>query len=122
MTPEEEAWREFYEEIKLRVAMWPAWKRRAAAAGLFAKSSEERVKDRRMTKDEALGLIDRYCSIAKERTVAGEVITGLRSRFPKDGSEGKAMRWLGFIQGALYAANVFTLEELKVHSRDKIVL
>ena len=75
-----------------------------------------------MTKDEALDLIDRYCSIAKERTIASEVITGLRSRFPKDGSEGKAMRWLGFMQGALYAANVFTLEELKVHSRDKIVL
>ncbi len=74
-----------------------------------------------MTKDEALDLIDRYCSIAKERAVADEVVTGLRSRFPKDGSEGKAMRWLGFMQGALYAANVFTLEELKVHSRDKVI-
>lgn len=29
----------------------------------------------------------------------------------------KAMRWLGFIQGVLWAKQIFTLEELKNHSR-----
>lgn len=29
----------------------------------------------------------------------------------------KAMRWLGFIQGVLCARGVFTLEELRAHSR-----
>ncbi len=74
-----------------------------------------------MTKDEALDLIDKYCSLVKELGGHNEVITGLRSRFPEDGSEGKAMRWLGFMQGVLYITNIFTLDELKVHSRDKII-
>jgi hypothetical protein len=29
----------------------------------------------------------------------------------------KCMRWLGFIQGVLWSTSVFTLEELKDHSR-----
>lgn len=29
----------------------------------------------------------------------------------------KANRWLGFIQGVLWAENVFTIEELKAHNR-----
>lgn len=29
----------------------------------------------------------------------------------------KGMRWLGFIQGVLYSLDLFTLEELKDHSR-----
>jgi hypothetical protein len=38
-------------------------------------------------------------------------------RFPADGAEDKAMRWLGFVQGALYVKGIFTLEQLKEHSR-----
>jgi hypothetical protein len=34
-----------------------------------------------------------------------------------DGSEKKAMRWLGFIQGAVYARGYFTLEQIKEHSQ-----
>ena len=74
-----------------------------------------------MTKDEALDLMDQYCSLVKELGGHNETVTGLRSRFPEDGSEKKAMRWLGFMQGILYITEIFTLEELKVHSRDKVV-
>lgn len=31
----------------------------------------------------------------------------------------KGMRWLGFIQGLLYAHGIYTLEELKLHNRSK---
>jgi hypothetical protein len=74
-----------------------------------------------MTKDEALDLVDQYCSLVKELGGHNEIVTGLRSRFPEDGSEKKAMRWLGFMQGVLYITEIFTLEELKIHSRDKVV-
>jgi hypothetical protein len=33
------------------------------------------------------------------------------------GQVDKAMRWLGFIQGVLCARGVFTLDELRAHSR-----
>ena len=33
------------------------------------------------------------------------------------GEVDKAMRWLGFIQGVLCAKGVFTLDELRAHSR-----
>jgi hypothetical protein len=69
-----------------------------------------------MTKDEALDLIDQYCTCVESDD---ETVTRLRSRFPPDGSENKAMRWLGFMQGVLYTTGRFTLEELKAHSRDK---
>lgn len=29
----------------------------------------------------------------------------------------KAMRWLGFMQGALWSIDIFSLDELKDHSR-----
>lgn len=74
-----------------------------------------------MTKDEALELMDQYCSIVKELGGKDEIVTGLRSRFPEDGSTSKAMRWLGFMQGVLYITGIFKLDELKVHSRDKVV-
>lgn len=35
----------------------------------------------------------------------------------EEGRTEKCMRWLGFIQGVLWMAGVFTLEELKNHSR-----
>jgi hypothetical protein len=36
-------------------------------------------------------------------------------------SDNKIMRWLGFIQGALVANFVYSLEEVKEHSRTKKV-
>lgn len=38
-------------------------------------------------------------------------------RFVDDGRIEKAMRWLGFLQGALWRCGRFTLNELKKHSR-----
>ncbi len=37
--------------------------------------------------------------------------------FVREGRLGKAFRWLGFMQGALYCQGVYTLEELKNHNR-----
>jgi len=73
-----------------------------------------------MNKSEALHLIKEYCAAAV-RLSWGEAITGLRSRFPDDGSENKAMRWLGFIQGVHFARGSYSLESLKDHSRVKAV-
>jgi hypothetical protein len=70
-----------------------------------------------MTKDTALDLIDQYCGHMRSRRDNDETLTGMRDRWPEDGSERKAMRWLGFIQGAAYVSGYFTLEELKEHSR-----
>jgi len=74
-----------------------------------------------MTKDDALNLISSYCEITKNRGFEDEIVTGLRGRFPPEGSEAKAMRWLGFMQGALYTHKVFTLDELKKHSMERSV-
>lgn len=69
-----------------------------------------------MTKEEALTLICDYCEAMKERGCEDETIIGLHSRFPPEGSEAKAMRWLGFMQGALYQMKIYSLEDLKQHS------
>ena len=37
--------------------------------------------------------------------------------FLNEGRREKVMRWLGFIQGALWSQNLFTLEDLKNHNR-----
>lgn len=77
-----------------------------------------------MTKDDALLLIERYGEHLKKHGEEDPVLTEIRSRFPEDGSEKKAMRWLGFMQGALYMlkrfghGRGFTLDALKDHSRD----
>lgn len=74
-----------------------------------------------MTKDEALQLIKNYCEYLK---VSGEVdstLTDLIDRFPDTGSEAKAMRWLGFIQGALYHKGLFKLDDLKTHNKYKYI-
>lgn len=75
-----------------------------------------------MTRAEALHLIHLYCDILERDDEQDETLTGLRSRFPEDGSAQKAMRWLGFIQGALYVRGRFTLEDLKKHSKSRSVL
>ena len=30
--------------------------------------------------------------------------------------EGKAFRWLGFVQGALWAAGIFTIDDMRTHN------
>ena len=74
-----------------------------------------------MTKEDALSLISQYCIQLKDRSEKDETMTGLRDRFPEDGSEGKAMRWLGFMQGFLYQKRICTLDELKEHSKTRHV-
>ena len=74
-----------------------------------------------MTKEQALELIKQYCKILENFREPDTVLTELVKRWPEDGSEAKAMRWLGFIQGALYAYGYYSLEEVKDHSREKKV-
>ena len=76
-----------------------------------------------MTKEEALELIDQYCTVLKKDVVEyHEILTGLRDRFPRDGNEAKAMRWLGFMQGSLWTHGIYPLDELKRHSKERKVL
>lgn len=39
--------------------------------------------------------------------------------FIKEGRTGKVFRWLGFIQGCLWATRQYSLEDLKNHNRPK---
>lgn len=80
-----------------------------------------------MNKSEALELMRQYTVDLANRRLSqwptrrhqrGHLLS-MTMRFPEDGSERKAMRWLGFMQGALWMAGIFTLEELKEHSRRK---
>ena len=66
-----------------------------------------------MNKNQALELLVVYSHLEIEDSP----IQGMRFRFPEDGSEAKAMRWLGFAQGWLVASDVYTLEECKLHSK-----
>lgn len=75
-----------------------------------------------MTKEDALNLISQYCTHLRDISEPDDTLSGLDTRFPDDGSEKKAMRWLGFMQGALYTKGIFSLEELKEHSRTKNVV
>ena len=90
-----------------------------------------------MTRDEALGLLREYCDIIRRdlegprtmdlsqlREDNDELLreaVGMSERFPVGGSEGKAMRWLGYIQGILRATGFYSLEELKEHSKNGTV-
>ena len=74
-----------------------------------------------MMKDDALFMIAQYCVAMKDRGCEDPIIIGLIDRFPADGSGAKAMRWLGFMQGALYAQGAYTLEDLKQHSLNRSV-
>lgn len=71
-----------------------------------------------MVKNDALMLIERYGDLLKADGEEDTTLTEIRSRFPEDGSEKKAMRWLGFMQGVLYEKERFTLDEIKKHSMD----
>jgi len=65
-----------------------------------------------MTKEQALRLMHAY---AEYTSLAH--LRGMPARVTEDFSIEKTMRWLGFMQGALWSSERFTLEELKEHSR-----
>jgi hypothetical protein len=72
----------------------------------------------------ALKLIRRYTDEFKAEfghiNAHDAVLTELADRFPEDGSKNKAMRWLGFAQGVSYEMGMYSLDELKEHSREAI--
>ena len=70
-----------------------------------------------MTKEQALSLIFRY-QYESQGDDGLSVLHTIRTRFPADGSQNKAMRWLGFSQGCVYQAGKYTLDDLKEHSRE----
>lgn len=49
----------------------------------------------------------RYCTTMVPRAL----------EFIEEGEIDKAHRWLGFIQGVMWVEKIYTLEELKEHSR-----
>lgn len=57
-------------------------------------------------------------------TRENETLTGLWDRYEAlpEHSPDKAMRWLGFAQGVAYALNLYTLDEIKEHSRFAVAL
>lgn len=74
-----------------------------------------------MTKEQALELLDFYDKKASECPIGSVgIVAGMRERFPEDGSEKKAMRWLGFAQGIMVATGLFPLERVKQHSKEKV--
>ena len=73
-----------------------------------------------MTREEALGLIEQYAGWADDSI--DDVLYDIDKRFPADGSENKAMRWLGFCQGVLVERGIFTLDDVKHHSKNKTVM
>lgn len=78
-----------------------------------------------MRRETALALLRRYTDdfgrefgpeLLPDQDIERSLI-GLFDRFPADGSTDKAMRWLGFAQGAAYSFGLYPLDELKEHSR-----
>ena len=69
-----------------------------------------------MTKETALKLITEYDQLAREQ-LRDTPLIGISSRFPDNGDVLKAMRWLGYCQGVLNALGVFSLDDLKEHTR-----
>lgn len=71
-----------------------------------------------MTKEQAVRLMRAYGEFAaKFKTARFVHMRGMPERVTPEFSIGKTMRWLGFMQGALWAFEWFTLEDLKEHSR-----
>lgn len=62
-------------------------------------------------------MVQQYSSEMASWGCRDRVVIDMYSRFPDDGSQNKAMRWLGFLQGCAYALGAFSLDELKEHSR-----
>lgn len=75
-----------------------------------------------MSKDEALSLLKEYCEYVKDDYSNFKHLTEMYQRFPKDGPEDKAMRWLGYMQGYCVALEIFSFEDVKAHSRNKTLI
>lgn len=71
-----------------------------------------------MTRDELMSMLEAYGKWAHSEH---DVLHGIRSRFPEDGSTDKANRWVGFCQGILVERQVFDLDEVKEHSKTRQV-
>jgi hypothetical protein len=70
-----------------------------------------------LTQEQAGALIKMYALEARKRKLPG-VISDIDFRYGKlqSPSEDKTMRWLGFCQGFMVCAGVFSLEDVKNHS------
>lgn len=72
---------------------------------------------------QAYALLREYCELlhGQARLAALQPILedarGMSQRFPTDGSNVKAMRWLGYMQDVLVASGVFTLAQVKEHAK-----
>lgn len=65
-----------------------------------------------MNKQDAIDMIRQYAHY-----VADSHIRGMPDRMTGDFSERKAMRWLGWVQGVLVERGVYSLDDVKEHSR-----
>lgn len=72
-----------------------------------------------MNRTQALDLIEKYCTYLKGVGYVNPEVIELRKRWPLIGTTNKAMRWLGFIQGFCYGQAIFSLDQLKQHSKYK---
>jgi hypothetical protein len=78
-----------------------------------------------MTKTQALKLMNFYAQWLRRDRLLDDIrdayvrhLIGMPERVTDAFSDSKTMRWLGFMQGALWMTRRFTLEELKEHSRE----
>ena len=71
-----------------------------------------------MEKMTAVRMVREYAKYLRDLGETDPVLADIDTRWPSDGSEAKAMRWLGFMQGALYVKRVFSLEQIKEHSKN----
>lgn len=79
-----------------------------------------------MTRKDAISLVKQYASPVVLELVgceeSAEKIWDLAQRIDNpEHSENKCMRWLGFVQGVLFAEYVFSVDQLKEHSRTREV-
>lgn len=70
---------------------------------------------------DALRMIEEYEAEASQNPDCPDVLRGISSRFPTGGSEAKAMRWLGFCQGVCVERGLYTLDDVKDHSKARKV-
>ena len=82
-----------------------------------------------MNSEEAYELMTRYALVAKTALIRGEddptfeednytsltYLTDMIDRASPEFDEDKANRWVGFMQGVLWAERIFDLESLKAH-------
>ena len=73
-----------------------------------------KVAPRQMTEAESQGPVGNLSRI--DTTAHFKFMCDEAQSFVDQGRVEKAMRWLGFLQGALWMDDVFTLDDLKKHS------